>query len=133
MFIGFLVRWAFAFLLVALTFNPTRFNYVSWARDNWDLQLPVVVLAGLVLFVGYVIYLRATLRSIGSFGMLLVIAVVGALLWVLWDWGYLTFEDRATSGWIAILALSLVLGIGLSWSFVRRAVSGQYDVDDADD
>ncbi|NKB29107.1 MAG: hypothetical protein GKR99_16765 [Rhodobacteraceae bacterium] len=129
---GFFLRWLFAFFLIAATFNPTDLNYVTWARDNWDGQLPLVVLFGLVLFVGYVIYLRATLRSIGSFGMLLVIAIVGALIWVLWDRGILSFDSRATSGWIAIIALSVVLGIGLSWSFVRRAMSGQYDVDDAD-
>jgi hypothetical protein len=130
---GFFLRWLFAFVLLAATFNPTDLNYVVWARNNWDAQLPLVVLFGLILFVGYVIYLRATLRSIGAFGMLLVIAVVGALIWVLWDWGILSFDSRAVSGWIAIFALSVVLGIGLSWSFVRRALSGQYDVDDADE
>jgi len=26
-----------------------------------------------------------------------------------------------------------VLGIGLSWSFVRRALSGQFDVDDTEE
>jgi hypothetical protein len=31
------------------------------------------------------------------------------------------------------VALSVVLGVGLSWSFVRRAISGQVDVDDTDD
>jgi hypothetical protein len=35
--------------------------------------------------------------------------------------------------WIGIFALSLVLGIGLSWSIVRRKLSGQADVDDVDE
>jgi hypothetical protein len=34
---------------------------------------------------------------------------------------------------MGILALSLILGIGLSWSFVRRALSGQVDVDEVDE
>ena len=37
------------------------------------------------------------------------------------------------SVWLGLLALSFVLGIGLSWSIVRRAVSGQADVDDVED
>ncbi|RME14352.1 MAG: hypothetical protein D6801_09395 [Alphaproteobacteria bacterium] len=130
---GFVLRWAFAFLLVAATFNPTRWNYLSWLRGHYDTQLPLAVLLGLLLLVAWVIYLRATLRSIGTFGILLVSAVVAALLWVLHDQGWLSFESRDQTLWIGLFAVSVALGIGLSWSFVRRALSGQYDVDDADD
>ena len=130
---GFVLRWAFAFVLVAATWNPTPWNYVHWARANLDLQLPLVVLLGLVLFAAYVIYLRATLRSIGAFGMILILALVGALLWVLYDFGLLDLGNRTLALWIGIFALSGVLGIGLSWSIVRRKLSGQADVDDVDE
>jgi len=130
---GFLLRWIFAFTLVAATFNPTRWNFLTWAQDNYASQLPFTVLLGLLLFVGYVIYIRATLRSIGAFGMMLVIAVFGALIWVLYDIGVLSFANTNLNMWIAILALSLILGIGLSWSIVRRSITGQLDVDDTDE
>ena len=130
---GFLLRWAFAFVLLAATFNPTDWNFVKWAQANFSDQMPLAVLFGLLLLVGYIIYLRATLRSIGPFGMLLVLAVVGALLWVLYDWGWLTLENTTQNTWIGIFALSVVLGIGLSWSHVRRALSGQSDMDDVDE
>ena len=86
-----------------------------------------------MLLTGYVIYLRATLRSIGAFGMLLVTAIFGALIWVLIDWGILTLENPTLTTWLGLLALSLVLGIGLSWSIVRRRLTGQTDVDDIDE
>lgn len=128
---GFLMRWLFAFVLVAATYNPTEFNFVRWATTS-D-QLSITVLAGLVLLVGYIIYLRATLRSIGAFGMALILAVVGAILWVLYDFGLLDLQNQTLTVWIGIFALSLVLGIGLSWSIVRRKLSGQADVDDVDE
>jgi hypothetical protein len=62
-----------------------------------------------------------------------VLAVVGALLWVLSDVGLLTLEDRDFNLWLGLAAMSLVLGIGLSWSHVRRALSGQADMDDVDE
>lgn len=130
---GFLVRWFFAFALIAATFNPTPYNYVRWAEANYQAQLPMTVLIGLVLLVGYIIYLRATLRSIGAFGMLLVLALVGALLWVLFDYGLLDLSDPRFATWLGIVALSAVLGIGLSWSIIRRKLSGQADVDDVDE
>ena len=130
---GILFRWAGAFLLLALTFNPTELNYVRWASSAWAEQASIVVLLGLLLFTGYVIYLRATLRSIGAFGMALIAALFGALIWVLYDLGILSLANRSVTVWLALLALSLILGIGLSWSIVRRRLSGQADVDDVDE
>ncbi|UYV38830.1 DUF6524 family protein [Rhodobacteraceae bacterium D3-12] len=130
---GFLLRWAFAFILLAATFNPTDWNFVQWARSNYASQMSLTVLFALLLLVGYIIYLRATLRSIGAFGMGLVLAVVAALLWVLYDLGWLNLEDATQNTWIGLVSLSLVLGVGLSWSHVRRKLSGQADMDDIDE
>jgi hypothetical protein len=130
---GFLLRWLAAFMLLALTYNPTAFSYVRWAENAFSERMPLVVLAGLILFVGYVIYLRATLRSIGAFGMLLTVAVFSALVWVLFDFGVLSFENPSLNTWLALVCLSLILGIGLSWSIVRRRLTGQTDVDDIDE
>ena len=130
---GFLARWLFAFGLLAATYNPTEYNYVAWTLQYGSANLSIAVLAGLLLLIGYIIYLRATLRSIGGLGMALVLAVVGAGLWVLYDIGLLTLDNNNLNTWLGILALSLVLGIGLSWSLVRRRLSGQADVDDIDE
>ena len=130
---GFALRWLAAFVLLALTFNPTDFNYIRWATENSNSQLPLVILFGLLLFIGYVIYLRATFRSIGVFGILLVAGVFGALIWVLYDFGILSLDNRGFNVWLGIIVLSLVLGIGLSWSIVRRRLTGQADMDDVDD
>ncbi|MBV0912596.1 DUF6524 family protein [Anianabacter salinae] len=129
----FIARWTFAFLLLAVTFNPTQWNYVAWARREYESSLSLVILFGLILVIAYVVYLRATFRSIGVFGMLLVAALVTVLGWVLHDFGLLSFQDPDLNVWLSILAISLVLGIGMSWSFVRRALSGQLDVDDVDE
>ncbi len=110
--------------------RPTPHNYVRWVIDFGNENLSIAVLLGLILIIGYIIYIRATLRSIGGFGMTLVIALVGAGLWVLYDLGLLKLDDGDLNTWLGLVALSLVLGIGLSWSFMRRKLSGQSDMDD---
>lgn len=129
---GFLIRWAFAFLLLAATYNPTQWNFVRWAIRNYQNMLSVTVLVGLILAIGYIIFLRATLRSIGMSGMLLVLAIAGTLLWVLFDQGFINLTNPTINTWLGIIMMSLVLAIGLSWSIVRRKISGQADVDDVD-
>ncbi len=130
---GFLWRWVFAFGLLSATYNPTEFNYARWVLEYGGANLSIAVLIGLLLTVGYIIYLRATLRSIGTFGMLLVLALVGAILWVLYDLGIVDLNNPGFNTWIGLLALSIVLGVGLSWSHVRRHLSGQADMDDVDE
>lgn len=127
---GFLLRWLFAMVLLAATYNPTPYNYVRWVADYGGQNLSIAALAGLILTIGYIIYIRATLRSIGGFGMALVIALVGAGLWVLHDLGLLKLDNGDLNTWLGLFMLSLVLGIGLSWSFIRRKLSGQSDMDD---
>ena len=129
---GFLIRWAFAFVLLVATYNPTPWNYFVWTRDNWETKLSISVFLGLIIFIGYIIYLRATVRSIGIFGMLLVLAVFGSLIWVLYDQGWVNLANPTVNTWAGLFALSVVLAIGLSWSIVRRRLSGQADVDDVD-
>lgn len=60
-----LLRWVFAFMLLALTYNPTQWNYIRWTMDNYVEEQPLAVLLGLLLVIWYIIYLRATLRLIG--------------------------------------------------------------------
>jgi len=128
-----LIRWVFAFVLVVATYNPTPYNYVGWAAETYQETLSMVVLGGIVLFIGYVIFFRATLRSIGPFGMILVLALLGGIVWVLYDFGWLSLQNSNQMTWLGIIALSAVLGIGLSWSIIRRQLSGQVDMDDVEE
>lgn len=130
---GFLIRWIGALALLGATYNPTDYNYGRWVLSGWETQLPLKVLAGLLLLIGYIIYLRATVRSIGIFGMVLILAVAGTLIWVAVDFGWIDLSDPSFNTWLGLIVMSLVLAIGLSWSIVRRRISGQADVDDLDD
>ena len=130
---GFLMRWLAAAALVFATYNPTQWNYIRWATEAWQTRLSFVVLAGLLLLIGYIIYLRATFRSIGAVGVVLIAALLGAILWVLVDLTLLDMNNAALMTWLGLLGLSLVLAVGLSWSIFRRHLTGQADIDDVDE
>jgi hypothetical protein len=132
MMMGLFMRWFGAFLLLAATFNPTPWNYVSWARANFASQMPVTLLLGLLLGLGYLIYIGATVRSIGTLGVVLLAALFALVVWVLYDWGLFDLNNSALNIWLSILALSFILGIGLSWSILWQRLSGQATVDDTD-
>ena len=82
---GFLLRWVAAIILVFVTYNPTEMNFVRWGLASYQTNLSMVVLLGLALLIAYIIYLRATFRSIGAVGIALVVALIAAIIWVLVD------------------------------------------------
>lgn len=127
------VRWVVAVVLVFATFNPTRFSYYHWISGWTQDDLPLKVLVGLVLLIGFVIYFRAAWRSLGPIGMLLAAALFGALVWVLVYYGLLGVEQRTVMTYLSLLLLATIMAIGLSWSHIRRRLSGQADIDDVDE
>lgn len=127
---GFFTRWLAAFVLLAATFNPTGLSYIGWLQAGGADRLPLAVLIGLVLLVAYVLFLTAVLRGIGTLGVALLVAVIGALIWVLVDFGWIDVSNPTSNSWIALIALSLILAIGMYWGILWRRLSGQLEVDD---
>ena len=146
---SFLVRWAVALILVFATFNPTDYSYYHWVLplsaemggeagagaggSGGSTDLALKALVGIVLLIGYVIYLRATWRSIGPIGMALAAALLGALIWVTIDLGLLDLSRPTVLTWILLFAFATIMAVGISWSHVRRRVTGQADIDDVDE
>ena len=130
--ISFLLRVVFALALVLLTFNPSEFSFFDWVQNgfaNGNLG-PEHLLAGVILAIGWAIYLRATFRALGPVGLVLAGALVGALVWLFIDLGWLAADSTRAITWITLFCIAVMLGIGLSWSHVRRRLAGQFDVDD---
>ena len=68
----------------------------------------------------------------GHGGLFIGAAFFGTLVWFLISVGALTLNHRSEITWIALICLSGLMALGLSWSHVRRRLTGQYDVDDVD-
>ena len=128
-----LARFAGALALVAATWNPPGHSYGHWLSDALPKPGPVVVLAGIVLLIGWAIYVRATFRALGPLGLTLATAFFATLIWLLVDLGWVQTSSISSIAWLVIFAVAAVMATGLSWSHVRRRLSGQQDVDDVDD
>ncbi len=72
---SFLLRWLTALILVFATFNPTQYSFFRWVEPMDGENLPLKALAGILLLILYVIFLRATWRSIGPIGVALAAAL----------------------------------------------------------
>ena len=132
-FTGFLIRAAFALTLVLLTYNPSGFSFVHMLKTGFPAITPLEAVLGLLLLIGWAVFLRATLHSIGALGMVLLLAFFGALIWLIVSWGWVKLSSTGALVWISLIVLSLILAVGMSWASLYRRWSGQATVEDTDD
>ena len=125
---SFFLRFLFALALVFLTYNPTDYSWVGYLQS--DIAAVYKAASGIVLLIGWVMFLRATWRSLGPIGTALAIAFFGILIWLFIEWGFFALDDTVVVQWVVLFVLAGVLAVGMSWSHVRRKLSGQYDTDE---
>lgn len=134
---SFLVRVALALLLVFATYNPLEIgSYYHWAirplLENFsDFNLFKGVV-GVLLVIGWSVFVGATLNSLGPFGTLLLALLFGLSIWWTISAGWVSLDNPGTLNWLILFALSGLLAAGVSWSHIRRRLTGQFDVDEMD-
>lgn len=133
-FESFFVRLFFALILVFITYNPSGYSFYDWIRTGMESGFePLMAFSGIILLIGWVVYIRATISSLGLIGLILAFAFFGTLLWMIIDWGIVPVDSVQTITYIILSLLSMVLAIGMSWSHIRRRMSGQVDVNETED
>jgi hypothetical protein len=127
-FSSFLLRFGISLALVFVTYNPSGFSWVGWLFSETPMVYKVAT--GVVLAIGWMVFLRATWYSLGAIGTVLAAAFFAVIIWLLIEWGLLALGSGFTFQWVFLFMLSGVLAVGMSWSHLRRRMSGQYDTDE---
>jgi hypothetical protein len=134
---GIAVRFVAALLLVYLTFNPSGFSWVHWTiRPMIDTPTaalgtlnPLKVLSGIALAACWWFFLQASQRSLGVVGAFFILALVATFFWALSYWHIFTPGSSTAIAHLTLVTVALILGLGLSWSSVKRRITGQQDTD----
>jgi hypothetical protein len=130
---GVALRFLFALLLVLLSYNPSGYSYFHWVHYSFSDITPYVVIAGIILLIGWGIYIKATLNSLGLIGVLALAALFACLVWLFIYWGFLSVTDISAMAWVIEILLAAMLAVGMCWSHFTRRMSGQVDVDEIED
>lgn len=132
---SFLGRVLLAAFLVFATYNPSGYSYYHWLSSAITENTigPQVALAGIALLIGWVFFLNATMDSLGVIGLVLATAFFAVVIWLFVDWGLISTESDKIMTYLILTVLSLVLAVGMSWSHIRRRMSGQVDVNEVED
>jgi hypothetical protein len=127
--ISVILRWLVALFGVFATYNPSGYSYYHWLQQDGG-SFSLHVLAGVALMIFYVVYLRATMRSLGPIGIGLTASLFGSIVWLLAQWRVVDLSLPDEQSVVSLAISASVLGIGMSWSAIRYRISGQYDSED---
>ncbi len=129
----FLIRLLAALVLVFASYNPEGYSYYHWALMDFSQFSVPKGFIGVVLLIGWTILLRATFKSLGPFGIILALAFFGLLIWLILDWLSIATDNFQVLSYISELVIVGILGAGVSWSHIRRRITGQLDTGDVSD
>ena len=127
------LRFLFSAILVFATYNPEGYSFYDWVKGVFPSISIEQAFVGIALIIGWVIYLRATLRSLGLIGLVLAFTFFGLLIAMLFKWGWISLDASKMVSYIVEILIAVILAIGMSWSHIRRRLSGQMDMDDVDE
>lgn len=127
---GFAIRFLLGLVLVFSTYNPESWSYLHWVKGTFPKLTAIQAFSGIVLLIGWAVFIRAALRSLGLIGLVLALGFFGTLLWLLIDVRLIPVDSNRAITYIIEFILAGVLSTGLTWSHVRRRLSGQMDTDD---
>jgi NADH:ubiquinone oxidoreductase subunit K len=132
---GFLVRLIGALALVLITYNPSGHSAWHWVSDAISQSAfgPVELILIAVLLIGWAVYWIASWRALGVLGVVLIAVLLGALVWLLVDIGWISTESDSAITWIMLVTIAFMLAIGVSWSHIWRRMTGQINVEDVND
>ena len=131
--LGIGIRFLIALMLVFASYNPEGYSYINWIVKPDSGALALKIFIGIVLVIGWTVYLRATFSSLGGFGISLTIAFFAVLLWLLTSWGWLSAGSYRAVAYMVLFVIAALMATGMSWSHIRRRTSGQVDVDEIED
>ncbi len=133
-FVNFALRFLSAVAIVLLTYNPSGYSYFHWVQESMASAGSGFgaehAFSGVVILIGWTILLRSTFQSLGALGLVLAAAFIGTLVWLMTSYGIVEVESSVAITWAALISLAALLAIGMSWSHIRRRISGQVDVDE---
>ena len=76
---------------------------------------------------------RQNLTRVNVALLAIFVAFFAALIWVLIDYNILSIENTKVLTYVVLVMVSAIMATGMSWSHIRRRMSGQLDVDDVDE
>ena len=128
--LGIGIRFSIALILVFASYNPSGYSFYDWIllEDSGNIAFKIFI--GVVLIIGWAIYIRATRRSLGMIGITLAIAFFGTLLWLLIDLNIIPANTATAVTYIVLFIIGCLLATGMCWSHLRRRMTGQIDVDE---
>lgn len=127
---GFILRFVFAIIVVFATYNPEGVSYYHWVYEALPEFSVLKAFVGVILLIGWIILFRATIGSLGFIGILLAAAFFGLAIWLIIDVLGLSTDNLRVISYIIGIMLASVLSVGVSWSHVRRRMTGQLDTDE---
>jgi hypothetical protein len=120
---GLAARLLACFALVFATWNPTGVSFYEWVGGSAPLALKAVAAAVLILL--HIMFARIAWLSLGGLGLGFLLAMLFLGVFTLSEFDLIDLGRGRTWGYVLVSVAALTLMTGVTWSVMKRRVTGQ--------
>lgn len=128
-----ITRMLIAAIIVFATYNPTGTSIGHWIFTHNNPTDAWVVLVGIVTLLANIALLIAAWKALGKLGAIIVGVLFAAIIYLSFQEGWVSSDNKQSIEWLALILVSAFLGIGLSGAIIWRRATGQVVTDEAPD
>ncbi len=126
-------RWLIAAIVVFATYNPTGTSIGHWVFTHENPMDAWVVLVAIITLLANIALLIAAWKALGKLGAIIVGVLFAAIIYLSLQEGWVSTGNTQSFEWLALILVSVFLGIGLSGAILWRRATGQVVTDEAPD
>jgi hypothetical protein len=120
-------RWLMVATLVFGTYNPSGRSYWHWLLATPDIT-PFQAFVGIFLFIALVTVARMAFAALGFPGIVTVLALILASILIELGLGLTRFRDIRITDYTILFWVTTILGFGVSWAILQKAITGERDI-----
>lgn len=120
-------RWLMTATLVFGTYNPSGRSYWHWITTSPD-PTPLQALVGIFLVLSLITVARMAYMALGFVGIAVVLGLILASKLVEVALGLTDFADMRVTDYTILFWITTILGFGVSWAILQKAITGERDI-----
>ena len=127
-----LAWWVTLILSLALaigTWNPTGHHFVHYISNVDDILSGFKPFGILIMMALWLLAIKSIFQSLGFFGAVIVVIIIGAFVWGLQQYNIIDVADFDQAGWAVTIGIGLLIWFGLNASIIWKKLTGVYTTD----
>ncbi len=115
------------------TWNPTGHHFINYISSSDELLSGFKPFGILLMVTLWILAIKSIFQSLKLYGAMIAVILMVAFVWGLQEYNIINVAEFEQAGWVATIAVGLLIWAGLNASVIWKKLTGVYTTDSTDE